>query len=193
MQAEILGTELSVDAINSCYGLKVKCGGEITGRIAFKMNPSKIETMQGDGLFAIDKTALFSVPIFGPLSHLLGIVLIDERAGIEQAKSAFCSFRINDGVITTNDFSTSSKSLVYAGSGSVDLNKRSIDMTMRVNARGLLGLIILPLKPFYGMFQFHGTGPLNDTKWEHVMFTKPDKKQEDLLLKAPKAKVVNPE
>ena len=63
-------------------------------------------------------------------------------------------------------------------------------MTMRMNAKGLLGIITLPLRPFYGMFQFRGTGPLKDTKWENVMFTSPPPEQQDLLKVAPKARVV---
>ena len=63
-------------------------------------------------------------------------------------------------------------------------------MTMRMNARGLLGLITLPLRPFYGMFQFRGTGPLKNPKWENVMFTTPPEEQKDFLQATPKAKVV---
>ena len=63
-------------------------------------------------------------------------------------------------------------------------------MTMRMNARGLLGLITLPLRPFYGMFQFRGTGPLKETHWENVMFTSPPKGSGELLMEPPKARIV---
>ena len=140
--------------------------------------------MAGEGLFALEKTELFSVPMFGPLSPLISGVLNDRRAGFERAKSAFCTFRIKDGMLSTQDFQTSTTSLVFAGDGAVDLKERTLDMTMRMNARGLLGLITLPLRPFYGMFQFRGTGPLKDPKWENVMFTAPPEEQSELLLAA---------
>ena len=70
-------------------------------------------------------------------------------------------------------FKTSTTSLTFAGDGSVNLKDQTLDFTMRMNARGLLGLITLPLRPFYGMFQFRGTGPLKNPKWENVMFTAP--------------------
>ena len=66
----------------------------------------------------------------------------------------------------------------------------TLDMTMRMNARGLLGLLTLPLWPFYGMFQFRGTGPLKSPKWENVMFTTPPEEQKQILQATPKAKVV---
>ena len=68
-----------------------------------------------------------------------------DSAGFERAKNAFCTFNIKDGILSTNDFQTSTTSLNFAGDGSVDLKERTLDMTMRMNARGLLGLLTLPL------------------------------------------------
>jgi hypothetical protein len=65
-----------------------------------------------------------------------------------------------------------------------------IDMTMRMNARGLLGIITLPLRPFYGLFQFRGEGPLKKPVWENVMFTSPPEDQKELLLNPPKATII---
>jgi hypothetical protein len=128
--------------------------------------------------------------MFGPLTPLIGGVLNDERAGFQQAKNAFCTFKIQDGILSTNDFQTSTSSLNFAGDGTVNLNERTIDMTMRMNARGLLGLITLPLRPFSGLFQFHGTGPLKDPQWESMKVTPPPESQREILLAPPKAKLV---
>ena len=76
------------------------------------------------------------------------------------------------------------------GDGSLNLKDLTLDMTMRMNARGLLGLLTLPLRPLYGMFQFRGTGPLSDPEWKKVLFTAPSEKQKELLQPAPKARVV---
>jgi hypothetical protein len=154
------------------------------------MTGGKVETMVGEGLFALEKTELFSVPVFGPLSPLISGVLRDRRAGFERAKDGFCTFRISDGILRSNDFHTRTASLNFAGEGEVDLSARTIDMTMRMNARGLLGLITLPLRPFYGMFQFRGTGPLRKPVWENVMFSTPSAEQDQLLRDPPKARIV---
>jgi hypothetical protein len=53
-----------------------------------------------------------------------------------------------------------------------------------------LGLITLPLRPFYGLFQFHGSGPLKAPVWENVMFTSPPEDQRDVLLNPPKATII---
>ncbi|HSP43029.1 MAG TPA: AsmA-like C-terminal region-containing protein, partial [Luteolibacter sp.] len=190
LKGEITWTKLDLAALTSTYGHEMKSGGLFTGRIEFGITGGKVETMNGEGLFALEKTELFSVPIFGPLSPLISGVLQDRRAGFERAKSAFCTFRVDQGVMRSNDFHTSTTSLNFAGEGEVDLAARTIDMTMRMNARGLLGLLTLPLRPFYGMFQFRGTGPLDEPVWENVMFSDPSPRQKELLSDPPKAKIV---
>ena len=190
LEGEMSWTKLSIPALTSTYGFQMKGGGDVTGRLDFALTDGKVDTMSGEGLFALEKTELFSVPMFGPLSPLVGGVLNDRRAGFERAKSAFCNFKIKDGVLRSNDFQTSTTSLTFVGDGEVDLARRTLDMTIRMNARGLLGLITLPLRPFYGMFQFRGTGPLKEPKWENVMFTTPPEEQGKLLQPTPKARVV---
>lgn len=191
IEGEMSWTRLSVPSLASTYGFNMKGGGDLTGRLEFTITDGKVETMNGEGLCALEKTELFSVPIFGPLSPLVSGVLSDRRAGFERAKSAFCNFTIKDGVLATRDFQTSTTSLTFLGDGSVDLKERTLDMTMRLNARGLLGLLTLPLRPFYGMFQFRGTGPLKEPKWENAMFTAPPEEQKKLLQPPPKARPVN--
>jgi len=58
-------------------------------------------------------------------------------------------------------------------------------MTMRMNARGLLGIITLPLQPIIkGLFQFHGQGPMKEPKWEHVIFSSPPDDENEVLLRS---------
>lgn len=190
LTGDLSWTKLSIPALAATYGFQLKNGGDVTGRLDFSIQNERVDTMTGEGLFALEKTELFAVPMFGPLSPLISGVLNDRSAGFERAKDAFCTFKIKDGVLSTNDFKTATTSVVFVGDGAVDLKERTLDLTMRMNARGLLGLITLPLRPFYGMFQFRGTGPLKDPKWENVMFTAPPEGQNELLVPAPKARIL---
>ncbi len=190
LAGELNWTGLSLPDLTSAYGFPMKGGGTVTGRIDFSLTDGKVETMDGEGLLALEKAELFAVPMFGPLTPLVGGVLNDERAGFQRAKAAFCTFTIQNGILRSNDFQTATSSLNFAGDGSVDLKERTLDMHMRMNARGLLGLITLPLRPFSGLFQFHGSGPLKDTKWERMQFTTPPESQREILLEPPRATVV---
>lgn len=191
LAGELSWTKLSLTDLGAKYGFEMKGGGNATGRIEFSLANGKVESMNGQGLLALEDTELFSVPMFGPLSPLIGGVLNNDRAGYQKAKNAFCTYSIRNGIVTTNDFQTSTNSLNFAGDGSVNMVDRTVDMTVRMNARGvLLGLITMPLRPFSGLFQFHGTGPLKETKWESMKFTEPSESQREILLEAPKAKVI---
>lgn len=191
LKGDLSWTKLSIPGLTSTYGFQMKGTGDVTGRIDFSLTDGKVETMAGEGLLALEKAELFSVPMFGPLTPLIGGVLNDEKAGFQRAKSAFFTYKIQDGILTSNDFQTATTSLNFTGEGSLDLKERTIDMTMRMNARGLLGLITLPLRPFSGLFQFRGTGPLKEPKWENLKFTAPQEPQKQILLEAPKAKVID--
>jgi hypothetical protein len=172
LAGELVWKDLSLAGIGSTYSFPTK-GGQLTGRTEFSIIPGKPSTMNGSGNLAIEDTELFSVPVFGPLSPLVAGVLNNRRSAFEQATDAFFTFRIRDGILSTRDFDTRTRSLLFTGDGEVDLADLTLDFTMRMNARGLLGLITLPLRPFYGMFQFRGTGPLRKPEWNNVMFTSP--------------------
>ncbi|RYD36789.1 MAG: hypothetical protein EOP87_04830 [Verrucomicrobiaceae bacterium] len=187
---EVSWTKVGLPEVTSTYGFQMNGGGTTTGRLEFTCSGGKIETLDGTGLVALEQAELFSVPVFGPLSKLVAGALGDRRAGHERAKDAFLNFEIRKGVLSSNDFRTSTSSLVFTGDGSIDLATRDIDMTVRMNARGFLGLITLPLRPFYGLFQFHGTGPMRDADWKSELFTSPPKDQEETLLNPPKARPV---
>lgn len=190
LSGELSWADLSLARVTSTYGFKMKGAGKATGRIEFSLAGGKVSTMDGDGLLALEDAELFSVPMFGPLTPLVSGVLNDERAGSQRAKNAFFTFKIADGVLSSNDFQTFTTSLNFTGNGHVDMNDRTVDMTLRMNARGLLGLLTLPLRPFSGLFQFRGTGPLKDTRWESVSFSPPVESQNEILLSPPRAKVI---
>lgn len=193
--ADIRWSNIAMSELAETYEFKEKGYGKLTGRIELAGVSGDTSTLQGHGLCSLEKGELFAVPIFGPLSPVIAGVLGDRRAGFERAKDAFCNFKITKGVIHTNDFMTQTSSLKFTGNGDVDLNKKTIDMTIRMNARGLLGIITLPLQPIIkGLFQFQGQGPLNKPKWEHVVFTSPpEEEQETLLRNAPRRATVVPE
>jgi hypothetical protein len=191
LSGELTWSKLAMPGLSSTYGFEMKGGGLLTGRIEFSITGGDVKTMDGKGLVALENAELFSVPIFGPLSGVVSTVLDDKRAGFERAKHAFCSFDIREGVLRTRDFQSATTSVTFTGDGEVDLDKKIIDFTIRLNARGLLGLITLPLRPFYGLFQFRGTGKIEETVWENVHFTSPPAEQNELLLAPPpKARII---
>lgn len=191
VRGEIDWTRVSLPDLCRSYGSKVRPPGYLTGRIDFTQRGSGAGGLGGEGLIALEQGELFSVPMFGPLSGVISTVLGNRKAGFQESRDAFCTFSIRKGQLRTDDFLTTTSSLVFTGDARVDLEEREIEMTVRMNARGLLSVITLPLRPFYGMFQFRGTGPIDNPKWENVMFTSPPESQK-ILLDPPKARSVSP-
>lgn len=192
ISGEIDWTSLSLPRLSKTYDLKGDLKGRITGRLDFRLGGNSVGDLSGNGHVALDGGELFEVPIFGPLSPVISTVVGERKAGFQEASEAFFTFDLNQGVLTTLDFHTSTDSIVITGDAKVDLTKKTMQMTLRVNARGLLGVITIPLRPFYGMFQFRGTGPIDNPEWENVMFTKPPKQQKENLLEPPKARRIGP-
>jgi len=178
--------------LSEACGFDKQAKGFVTGRIDFDHQGEGAGGLNGEGLIALEEGELFSVPIFGPLSPVLSAVLANRKAGFQEAKDAFCTYAVKDGVLTTNDFLTTTPSLVFTGDARADLNRLTLDMTIRMNARGLFGVITLPLRPFYGLFQFRGSGPLREPVWDNVMFTSPPETEKARLLDPPRASDVRP-
>ena len=190
LEGELSWTQLSVADLARTYGFNMKGGGSLTGRIRFAMSDDLVETMSGEGLLAFENAELFSVPMFGPLTPLVAGVLNDEKAGSQPAKNAFGTFKIANGILSCTDFQTTTTSLNFTGEGTLDLKEKNVDMTMRLNARGLLGLVTLPLRPISGMFQFRGAGPLKNPKWENIQISAPTTTRSAPLPDPPKAKAI---
>ena len=183
--------QLSFPLVSRTYEFKEEEKGTLTGSIDFNGTANGIRGFNADGLIGITKGNLVSLPVLGPLSPVIAGVLGDKRMGYQRAKDASSTFAIRQGVAQTKDFVATSTSIVLTGEGWIDLNTKKMDMTVRVNARGLLGLLTIPLKPLKGIFQFRGTGLYSAPLWRSSPFIRPAKGNADpLFQKAGKAQVV---
>ena len=189
---ELDWTRISLPELSEAYDFESRPKGLVTGRLDFSLQGEDVAGLDGNGHVALEKGELFEVPIFGPLSPVISTVLGRRKAGFQEANEAFCTFTLKKGVLNTLDFRTATSSIIFTGDATVDLSKQIMQMTLRMNAQGLFGVITLPLKPFYGIFQFRGIGPIEEPEWKNVMFTKPPKQQEETLLEPPKARQISP-
>lgn len=181
---------LALAEIGKKYSFEKAAHGWITGRIDFSSVVGSTRAFNGRGVVGLKNGQLFHVPIFGPLSLPLGGIL-GKKFAHEQARDASATFIIKNGVAYTKDLLTSTPSTKFVGEGQIDLATNQIDLTMRMNARGLLGLVTLPLSPFKGLFQFRGRGPLKKPVWRADPFTQPaGGKNHPIFRDPPKAKIV---
>ncbi len=178
-------TQLEMKQLASAYGIKSIKSGSTTGRFDFSLLGNNANTLRGLGNIGLQKTNLFAVPVFGPLSPLMSGLLQDKRAGYERAKNASLTFTVKKGVMYFDDFAAATRSLVFTGDGEINLPQKSIRMTIRMNGKGLLRLLKIPLAPLMGLFQFTGTGPLNKPVWKNTPFTQPPARENAVLMREP--------
>ena len=184
-QGTIKWDKLSFPLISKVYQFDKEEAGDLTGNIDFRGSGSSVRLFNADGLIGIRQGNLVSVPILGPLSPLIAKVLGDQRLGFERAKDASATFAIRNGVIQTKDFVATSDRLHLTGEGSIDLASKKIEMIARLNARGLLGFITLPLQPLKGIFQFRGSGTYSEPNWRSSPFTRPTRGDQDPIFQKP--------
>lgn len=164
--------DAKLQAIGETYHFDQHSFGDLDGSLDIQGNAVDSAALQGRGTCMMKRGQLFTVPLFGPLSSLLATLIDDKVAGIQSATDAHCDYVIRDGLLSFDDFQTNTSTLKFSGFGQIDLPKMKMDMTMKLNTRGLVGFLTLPLQPlFQGIFQFHGFGTLRRPTWEHVMFS----------------------
>ena len=184
-------SRLHLKDLGQVYHFKKSDRGLITGQITFKGKSNSITQFNGKGGIALERGNLFSIPMLGPLTPLIGSVLGKKNPTNEHAENASCTFGIRNGIVYSDNFLANTRSLRFTGEGNIDLKNKQIDMMVRMNARGLFSIITLPLRPFMGLFQFQGTGNLTSPKWKTSLFTAPKRgKKDPIFHRPPKARVI---
>jgi len=191
-RGEFQWSRLHLKDIGRLYKFDNAERGLLTGRLDFTGQGDNMRMFNGKGSLGLERGNLFSVPMLGPISPLIGAVLGKKRNPIrQQAEDASCTYVIRRGVVHSNDFLATTRSLKFTGEGQIDLQQKQINLLVRMNARGLFSVLSLPLRPFMGLFQFQGTGAVMNPRWRTVMFTNPARgKKDPIFRKPPKARVI---
>ncbi|MGF1679451.1 MAG: hypothetical protein ACFCUX_09700 [Candidatus Methylacidiphilales bacterium] len=139
--------------------------GQLTASAQLSGEIDHLSSMDGWGDITVVNGVLYSIPVFGTFSDVLnGLV---PNLGYSKADKARSIFVINDGVIQMEKIDVYSTAFALIGSGSYDMVKDDVDISMRVNIRGILGV---PLFLLSKLFEYQGTGTLSNTKWEPKSF-----------------------
>jgi hypothetical protein len=128
---------------------QMTAGGKFTGTIG------KMETLDGTGDVKIENGDIAQIPFLGSLTPLIPL--------LSAADAAHAPFTASHGSIHTDDLHISSETLALIGNGNYNYMSDKLDLDMRVNANGPAAIL---LYPFSKIFEFHGSGPMKNVKWE---------------------------
>jgi hypothetical protein len=131
-----------------------KSSGSMTAQGHFSGALGPMETMTGTGEVKIDNGDITQIPFLGPLTPLI--------PGFSVADAAHGHFTVAKGVIHTDDLNISSEIFALIGNGNYNFMTDHLNLDMRVNANSILGI---PLYPLSKIFEYHGTGQMQNPKW----------------------------
>jgi AsmA-like C-terminal region len=117
--------------------------------------------MQGTGKASVADGDVFAIPVFGPLSAILGTLLPLKAAGYSVAHEAKASFTAKNGILHTNDFEVAGRLFSMLGDGDVYFLDDKLDFNIRISPKGA-GVLLAPV---YKLFEYKGEGSLKNPNW----------------------------
>jgi hypothetical protein len=120
--------------------------------------------MRGRGKVEVSNGNVFAIPVFGPLSGILNRIV--PGSGYSIAHEATANFKIENGIIHTDDFDAAGALFNMLGHGDIHFLDDKLDFSVRLNMKGP-GVVLTPM---YKLFEYAGTGSLKKPDWHPKVF-----------------------
>ena len=140
--------------------------GRLSGTYDFTGNGDNARLMAGNGKATVANGDVFAIPVFGPLSGILGTLLPLKAAGYSIAHEAKASFTAKNGVLHTDDFEVAGNLFSILGDGDVYFLDDKLDFNIRISPKGP-GILLTPV---YKLFEYKGEGSLKNPNWHPKAF-----------------------
>ncbi|MDE1171113.1 MAG: AsmA-like C-terminal region-containing protein [Verrucomicrobium sp.] len=138
-----------------------QASGTVTLQMSLAGILGNLSSFTGDGSIGVENGYILSIPFLGGLSNLVGAII--PGFGASKADHGSCTFKIADGVLHTDDLTISSLTFSAIGNGQADYVRNALDFDVRVNVRGIVGLLLFPVSK---LFEYHGSGTLENPVWK---------------------------
>jgi hypothetical protein len=134
--------------------------GQLDARYDFSGIGDDSRAMRGQGQLTVTDGAVFAIPFLGPLSGILnGIV---PGMGDDVARKGSASFNVANGTITTKDLTIEGRGFSMYGAGDLYFLDDAMNFDIRINARGLPGVLLFPVSK---LFEYTSTDSLSKPNW----------------------------
>jgi len=135
--------------------------GALSGKFRFSARVGEEQKLRGVGSLRVEDGHVFAIPVLGPLSDIINKIL--PGAGYETARLATADFRVGDEKISTNNLVIEGSGFSLFGSGDIYFVRDRMDMSVRINARGIPGLVLFPVSK---LFEYVSTGSVSNPEWK---------------------------
>ncbi len=138
--------------------------GMLRGTYEFAGLGNDWRTMRGKGKVQVSNGDVFAIPIFGPLSGILNKIV--PGSGYSIARNANTDFKVENGVIHTDDFEAAGALFSMLGNGDIYFLDDKLDFNLRLDMKGP-GILLTPM---YKLFEYVGEGSLKKPDWHPKRF-----------------------
>ena len=135
--------------------------GAMSGKFHFSARMGEEEKMRGNGSIRVENGRVFAIPILGPLSDIINKII--PKAGYQTARLATADFRMGDEKISTDNLVVEGSGFSLFGNGDIYFMKDRMDMSVRINARGIPGIVLFPVSK---LFEYVSTGSVSNPEWK---------------------------
>jgi hypothetical protein len=164
-RATIIAEKLDFPRLTDLYWAYKTAHGQLSGNYDFTGRGTDARSMTGTGKINVTNGDVFAIPVFGPLSDLMGGVL--PGTGYSIARKASATFKIDKGVLHTDDLEVAGKLFSMLGHGDIHFLDDKLDFQVRMDMHGAAGVLLTPM---YKLFEYVGEGSLKKPDWHPKRF-----------------------
>src|SRR5437667_4616029 len=158
-RASVSVSEINFPLLTDLYYNYKTAHGLLRGTYDFTGLGTDWRTMHGRGQVEVSNGDVFAIPIFGPLSGILNYIV--PGSGYSIAHKASANFKVENGIIHTDDFDVAGELFGMLGHGDVYFLEDKLDFNVRLDMKGP-GVLLTPM---YKLFEYVGEGSLKKPDW----------------------------
>ena len=165
-QAKLAVDGMDFPKLTDLYWNYKTAKGRLSGAYDFTGNGDNARLMQGSGKATVADGDVFAIPVFGPLSGILGAIIPFKGTGYSIARDAKATFTAKNGVLHTDDFEVAGGWFSMVGDGDIYFLDDKLDFNIRISPKGA-GMLLAPV---YKLFEYKGEGSLKNPDWHPKAF-----------------------
>jgi hypothetical protein len=163
-EMEIRAEGVPLEKVTGHYGEAGNATGAIDAAFRIAGNHGRVETFGGGGEMRISEGSLFSIPVLGPLSKLIPTPRNGAGGGGNVAKEASAAFRLDQGVLQSDNIEALTPNFRVKAAGSISLVDQSVDLEAVVNTRDVLSSTVLT--PVSELLTYSCSGTIREPVWK---------------------------
>ncbi len=161
----VFGADVSLERVNFAKLTKLYFDyegsqGVGSGTFSFKAPLRSPSSMAGNGSIRVEDGNVFAIPLLGPLSEIISKIV--PGTGYETARLATADFEVANEHIKTKNLVIEGVGFSLLGQGNIYFLTQKMDMAVRINARGVPGIVFFPVSK---LFEYVSTGTVSDPDW----------------------------